>query len=110
MSREIEQHCVALIILKSTGCDDAKAVEAAAMIDRYYVLGAAPPPQAALPGRGEIETALCKSHGTAQCAAICLSHFASSTTNGQCPEKKRVYKRQTDAILALLSPRASEGE
>lgn len=34
--RNVEQHCVALIIKKIVGCDDSKAIEAATMIDRYY--------------------------------------------------------------------------
>lgn len=33
---DIEQHCVSLIIKRIVGCDDDKAIEAAAMIDRYY--------------------------------------------------------------------------
>lgn len=36
--QEVEQHCIALMILKTTGCADDKAIAAASMIDRYYAL------------------------------------------------------------------------
>ena len=47
---------------------------------------------------------LCKAEGTAQCAAICLSHFSSSTSNGKCPEAKHVwgYKAKALASASLL--------
>jgi hypothetical protein len=44
--------------------------------------------------------AICKSEGTAQCAAICLSYFASSTSDGKCPEAVLVWGRKVRAVLA----------
>lgn len=40
----------------------------------------------------EAET-LCRRLGTGQCAAICLSHLSGSTTDGQCPERLRVWQK-----------------
>jgi hypothetical protein len=44
--------------------------------------------------------AMCKTHGTGQCAALCLSHSSIFTTGGQCPEAPRIY--DTTAALAAI--------
>jgi hypothetical protein len=43
--------------------------------------------------------AMCKSNGTGQCAAICITHFSTSTQGGACPEATRVYGRGAKAAL-----------
>jgi hypothetical protein len=48
--------------------------------------------------------ALCRAEGTAQCAAICLSHFASSTSDGKCPEALLVWKHKSEATIAAVTP------
>jgi hypothetical protein len=48
----------------------------------------------------EVAHSLCKADGTAQCAAICLSHFSTSTTGGKCPEAARVWGHKCRALLA----------
>lgn len=37
------------------------------------------------------QKAACRSMGTGQCAAICLSHSSNFTRNGECPEAKQVW-------------------
>lgn len=37
----------------------------------------------------------CKRLGTGECAAICLSHMSSNTTDGRCPEKERVWMKES---------------
>ena len=51
-----------------------------------------------------VARALCRADGTAQCAAICLSHFASSTSDGKCPEALLVWKRKAEAPLLTAAP------
>lgn len=53
--------------------------------------------------------AMCKADGTAQCAAICLSHFSISTTGGQCPEATRVWRHKARAALAAVDKIRAEG-
>jgi hypothetical protein len=36
----------------------------------------------------------CRKMGTGQCAAICLSHMSSTTSDGRCPEALRVWSRK----------------
>lgn len=50
--------------------------------------------------REAVARAMCKSDGTSQCAAICLSHFASSTRNGKCAEAVSVWGNYADAALS----------
>jgi hypothetical protein len=45
----------------------------------------------------------CRKQGTAQCAAICLSHTATFTRDGQCPHAVEVWNRWETAA------RKSEG-
>lgn len=52
--------------------------------------------------REQIAGALCKADGTSQCAAICLSRFASHNRDGRCSDAIRVWGHKADAILALL--------
>ena len=54
--------------------------------------------------------AICKSEGTAQCAAICLSHSSLNTTNGRCPEAMRVWGRKASAAIAAIDKVRKEGE
>lgn len=44
----------------------------------------------------------CRRLGTAQCAAICLTHFSTSTRDGQCPEAVRVHGKNVSADLAVI--------
>jgi hypothetical protein len=48
----------------------------------------------------DVARSLCKADGTAQCAAICLSYSSTSTTNGKCPEAKRIWGHKCRALLA----------
>lgn len=43
---------------------------------------------------------LCRAHGTAQCAALCLTHSSLGTTDGQCPEQLIVWGHKARAIAA----------
>lgn len=46
--------------------------------------------------------AICKQQATGQCAALCLSHFSTSTTKGQCPEAVRIWKHIAAAVIQSL--------
>lgn len=52
-----------------------------------------------------IARGLCKSRGTGQCAALCLSHMSIHTTNGQCPEARSIWHREIASIRAQLAAR-----
>jgi hypothetical protein len=45
---------------------------------------------------------MCACEGTSQCAAICLSRFASSNQKGQCSDAVRVWGRKATAALAAI--------
>lgn len=47
--------------------------------------------------------AACAAQGTAQCAAICLTHTATFTRNGQCPEALRVWGDKMDRFIKAAS-------
>ena len=51
-----------------------------------------------------IARAMCRAEGTAQCAAICLSYFASATRDGQCPEATVVWGHKARAVATLPDP------
>ena len=51
-----------------------------------------------------VARAMCKDHGTAQCASICLSFFASSTRNGMCLEAMLVWGRRSKTALTAIQP------
>jgi hypothetical protein len=55
--------------------------------------------------------AMCKSRGTGQCAALCLSHSSNFTTSGKCPEAITIWKREATAVLeTTLEPTEEEVE
>jgi hypothetical protein len=45
---------------------------------------------------------MCSCEGTSQCAAICLSRFASSNQKGQCSDAVRAWGRKATAALAAI--------
>jgi hypothetical protein len=45
---------------------------------------------------------MCACEGTSQCAAICLSRFASSNQKGQCSDAVRVWGRKATAALSAI--------
>ncbi len=45
---------------------------------------------------------ICAALKTGQCAPVCLSHFSTSTTKGQCPEAPRVWKTHATAAVAVI--------
>lgn len=49
-----------------------------------------------------VARALCKRQGTAQCAAICLSYFASDTREGKCPKALRVWGSQAEGAVECI--------
>lgn len=53
--------------------------------------------------------AMCKAEGTAQCAAICLSHFSINTTDGRCPEAMRVWRNKARAALTAADKMRADG-
>ncbi len=55
--------------------------------------------------KADICATLCKAHGTAQCAAICMSHSSLHTTDGCCPEAKRVWVHKARALLSQFDVR-----
>lgn len=82
-------------------CSDDEALLAA---DAILAAMSRTPPTPATDEREAVARAMCKSDGTSQCAAICLSHFASSTRNGKCAEAVSVWGKRADAALSALAP------
>lgn len=50
----------------------------------------------------KVARAMCGCEGTSQCAAICLSRFASSNRDGQCPDAVRVWGQKARAAIAAI--------
>ena len=67
-------------------------------------------PTPATEEREAVARALCKSEGTGQCAAMCLSHFARDTKKGKCAESVAVWGRKADAALSALREITKEPE
>lgn len=63
------------------------------------------PSPAGTVSEADICSTLCKAHGTAQCAAICMSHSSLHTTDGCCPEAKRVWAHKARALLSQFDVR-----
>ena len=45
---------------------------------------------------------LCRHHGTAHCSTVCLSHTATHTRDGQCPEATRVWANRSIFVFSAL--------
>lgn len=60
----------------------------------------------------KVARAMCGCEGTSQCAAICLSRFASSNRDGQCPDAVRVWGQKARAAIARAekAEREMDGE